>query len=92
MHPIKAAETELKHIAATLEDEGHHLAGRLHAAIDALKTDEPRFAHDAETDAADIATTAATKGLVPAEQEAVKDAGELAVEAADDVAKAAESA
>lgn len=90
-NPIDWAKNELHDIVTTLEKEGHHLADRARAAFDALKAAAPQLEHDAVTDAEQVAETAATQGLVPAEQETVKDVGELATEAGHDVATAVET-
>lgn len=84
----EAALADLHNAAAKLEQIGHDGWARVKEIAHELEGDEPTLAHDAESDAADVAKTAATQGLVPAEQEAVKDAGDLAGEIAGDVTTA----
>ena len=84
----EAALADLHNAAAKPEQIGHDGWARVKQIARELEGDEPVLAHDAEADAADVAKTAATQGLVPAEQEAVKDAGALAGEVAGDVVTA----
>lgn len=90
MSLIQSVEAQLHDLWAALEAEGHHLAAKAKAVLDQLKSDAPKLEAEAEVDAADVVKTAATEGVVPAEQEAVKDAGALAADAAHDVAAAVE--
>lgn len=92
MSVIAAVEAKLHDLWAKLEAEGHHLADEAKTILADLKGDEPTLVHDAEADAADVVKTAATEGVIPAEQEAVKDGTELVVEAGRDVATAVEDA
>ena len=92
MSVIATVETKLHDLWAKLEAEGHHLAEEAKTILAELKGDEPVLAAEAEKDAADVVHTAATEGVIPAEQEAVKDAGELVAEAGHDVATAVEDA
>lgn len=92
MSVIAAVETKLHDLWAKLEAEGHHLADEAKTILADLKGDEPVLEHEAEADVADVVHTAATEGVIPAEQEAVKDGGELVVEAGHDVAAAVEDA
>ena len=92
MSVIATVEAKLHDLWAKLEAEGHHLADEAKTILADLKGDEPVLAADAEKDAADVVHTAATEGVIPAEQEAVKDAGELAGEVAADVKTAVEDA
>lgn len=91
MGAISTAETELHHLITALEDEGHHLADQFRTAFNTLRGEVPQLEQDAKTDAENVVTTAETQGLASAEQEAVKDAGELAAEAEHDVATAVET-
>lgn len=84
----EAALADLHNAATKLEQIGHDGWARVKQIARELEGDEPVLAAEAEKDAADVAKTAATQGLVPAEQEAVKDAGELAGEVAADVTTA----
>lgn len=92
MSVIAAVETKLHDLWAKLEAEGHHLADEAKTILAELKGDEPVLAAEAEKDAADVVKTAATEGVIPAEQKAVKDGGELVVEAGHDVATAVQDA
>lgn len=92
MSVIAAVETKLHDLWAKLEAEGHHLADEAKTILADLKGDEPVLEHEAEADVADVVHTAATEGLVPAEQEAVKDGAELVVEAGHDVVTAVQDA
>ena len=84
----EAALADLHNAAAKLEQIGHDGWTRVKEIARELEGDEPTLARDAEADAADVAKTAATQGLVPAEQEAARDAGELAGEIGRDVTTA----
>lgn len=84
----EAALADLHNAAAKLEQIGHDGWARVKQIARELEGDEPVLAHDTETDAADVAKTAATEGLVPAEQQAVADGTALVVEAGRDVAAA----
>lgn len=90
MNAIQAVETELEHIATTLENEGHALAARARAAYEAFRADVPKLAAEAETDATDVAHTAETQGLLPAEAQAVADGETLITDAGHDLAAAVE--
>lgn len=88
MSVIATVEAKLHDLWAKLEAEGHHLAAEAKTILADLKGDEPVLEHEAEADVADVVHTAATEGVIPAEQEAVKDGGELVVEAGRDVVTA----
>lgn len=90
MSVIQSIEAELHAIWEKLAAEGHKVADEIKAVIDQLKGDAPKLEAEAEADAADVAKTAATEGVVPAEREAVKDADTLAADAVHDVAAAVE--
>lgn len=84
----EAALADLHNAAAKLEQIGHDGWERVKQIAHDLEDDAPVLAADAEKDAADVVHTAATEGVIPAEQEAVKDGGELVVEAGRDVVTA----
>lgn len=84
----EAALADLHNAAAKLEQIGHDGWARVKEIARELEGDEPTVVHDAESDAADVAKTAATEGLVPAEQQAVADGTALVVEVGRDVATA----
>jgi len=86
----EAALADLHNAAAKLEQIGHDGWARVKEIAHELEGDEPVLAAEAEQDAADVVKTAETEGVVAAEQEAVKDGGELVVEAGHDVATAVE--
>src|ERR1700749_3143463 len=94
MSAIKAtyedAITLLHEAAAKLEAIGHGAWERVKAIATEIEGDVPKIEAEAETDAADVAHTAATEGVVPAEQEAVKDGETLLADAGHDVAAAVE--
>ena len=85
---VEAAKQHLTAALAHLKEIEHEAVARVEQALHALEGDLPQLEHDAEADAADVAKTAATEGLVSAEHKAVEDAGELAGEVAGDVATA----
>ncbi len=85
MSIIQAVEADLRKIWAELEAEGHAAAARVKSVIDRLKGDVPALEAEVKTDAADVAKTAETQGLVPAEHEAAADAGHVGGEIAHDV-------
>jgi hypothetical protein len=87
---MSAILDELHALITHLEDEEHALAGRFRAAWDALKADEPKLLGEAEADAADVVHTAATEGVVPAEQKAVADGEALIEDTGHDIAAAVE--
>lgn len=88
MSAMKAVLDELHALWAKAEAAGDTVAEDAKALYHRLAGDLPQLEHDAEANAADVAKTAATEGVIPAEQEAVKDAGELVAEAGRDVATA----
>lgn len=88
MSAMKAVLDELHALWAKAEAAGDTVAEDVKALYHRLAGDLPQLEHDAETDAADVAKTAATEGVIAAEQEAVKDGGELAGEVAADVTTA----
>lgn len=88
----EAALADLHNAAAKLEQIGHDGWERVKQIAHDLEDDAPVLAADAEKDAADVVHTAATEGVLPAEQEAVKDAGELGAEVVGDVKNAVEDA
>lgn len=92
MSAMKAVLDEVHALWAKAEAAGDTVAEDAKALYHRLAGDVPQLEHDAEADAADVAKTAATEGVIPAEQEAVKDAGELAGEVATDVKTAVEDA
>lgn len=89
---VEAAKQHLTAALAHLKEIEHEAVARVEQALHALEGDLPQLEHDAEADAADVVHTAATEGVIPAEQEAVKDGGELVVEAGHDVAAAVQDA
>ena len=92
MSAMKAVLDELHALWAKAEAAGDTVAEDVKALYHRLAGDLPQLEHEAETDAADVVKTAATEGVLPAEQEAVKDGGELAGEVAADVATAVQDA
>ena len=88
MSAMKAVLDEVHALWAKAEAAGDTVAEDVKALYHRLAGDVPQLEHDAEVDAAGVAKTAATEGVIPAEQEAVKDAGELAGEVAADVTTA----
>ena len=85
---MSAILDEFHTLIAKLEEEEHALAQRFRDAFDALKADAPKLGDEAKSDAEDVAHTAATEGIVPAEHEAEGDAVKLAQDAVHDVADA----
>lgn len=88
----EAALADLHNAAAKLEQIGHDGWERVKQIAHELEGDEPTLVHAAEADAADVAKTAATEGVIPAEHKAVEDAGELGVEVVGDVKAAVQDA
>lgn len=88
----EAALADLHNAAAKLEQIGHDGWARVKQIAHELEGDAPVLEHEAEADVADVVHTAATEGVIPAEQEAVADGTALVVEAGHDVATAVEDA
>ena len=86
-----AALADLHSAAAKLEAIGHDAWARVKDIARELEGDEPVLAAEAEQDTADVVHTAETEGVIPAEQEAVKDGETLIVEAGHDVTTAVEA-
>lgn len=89
---VEAAKQHLTAALAHLKEIEHEAVARVEQALHALEGDVPQLERDAEADAADVAKTAATEGVIPAEHKAVEDAGELGVEVVGDVKAAVEDA
>ena len=95
-HLLDEAKAEFEHLLGhgdqAVKDAVKNAGERIDAAKAEIAKAAPVLEHEAEADVADVVHTAATEGVIPAEQEAVKDGGELAGEVAADVTTAVQGA
>ncbi len=82
---LQAARDLLNAAAAKLKAIGHTDAAKVEQVAKELEGDAPVLEREAAADAAQVAKTTETQGIVPAEHEAVADAAKLGAEAAHDV-------
>lgn len=91
---LDEAKAEFEHLLGHADSDVKNAAQAAVEKIDAVKgelaADAPKLEAEAEQDAADVAHTAETQGIAPAEREAVADGTALIVDAGHDVAAAVE--
>lgn len=90
MSALHALHAEIAAFEDKLRGEAHHLGDRAHHLADEFRSLVAKLTGEAEADAADVVHTAETQGVVPAEHEAVTDAGTLAEHAIADAQAAVE--
>ncbi|HWU23660.1 MAG TPA: hypothetical protein VN088_19130 [Nocardioides sp.] len=87
---VTKLEAWAKDLIGHADEKVHEIGQEITAFAEQLKADAPKLADEAESAAAEVAHTAETQGLVPAEREAVADGETLIVDAGHDVAAAVE--
>ena len=83
MSALSALHAEVAAFEDKLRADAHHLADEFRSLV-------AKLTGEAEADAADVVHTAETQGVIPAEHEAVTDAGTLAEHAVADAQAAVE--